>query len=56
VATSVNTQKLNDLWLRIIGIPMVSFAATFTFSANIWMEDHSLFWKTFFVSVVNENP
>ena len=53
MATSVNTQKLNDLWLRIIGIPLVSLAATFTFSANIWMEDHSLFWKTFFVSVIN---
>jgi sensor histidine kinase YesM len=48
-----NIERLNDLWMRIIGIPMVSLAATFTFSANMWMEDHSLFWKTFFVSVVN---
>jgi len=48
-----NIERLNDLWLRIIGIPMVSLATTFTFSANMWMEDHSLFWKTFFVSVVN---
>jgi hypothetical protein len=48
-----NIERLNDLWLRIVGIPMVSLATTFTFSANIWMEDHSLFSKTFIVSVVN---
>src|SRR5690349_4171049 len=47
-----NIERLNDLWLRIFGIPLVSLATTFTFSANIWMEDHSLFWKPFFVSVV----
>ena len=48
-----SSEQLNDLWLRIIGIPMVSLATTFTFSANMWMEDHALFWKTFFVSVIN---
>jgi len=47
-----NIERLNDLWLRIVGIPLVSFITTFTFSANLWMEDHSQFWKTFFISVV----
>lgn len=46
------SEKLNDYWLRIIGIPMVSLAATCTFSANVWIKDHSLFWKTFIVSAV----
>ena len=47
-----NIVRLNDLWLRIVGIPLVSLATTLTFSANLWMEDHSQFWKTFFISAV----
>lgn len=43
--------RLNDGWIRLIGIPLVAFIATFFFYTEHWLEQGFSFWFSYLVSL-----